>query len=122
MKGSIHWLMVVALVAATLAMATVSARATDLTAAKKQYANMCAGCHGATGGGNGAAAAALTPKPTNFTDCAAMGKVSDDTLFKATKDGGAAVGLSAMMPPQKASLNDAQIKDMVAYIRSFCKH
>jgi mono/diheme cytochrome c family protein len=122
MNCSVRSLLIVALIGGSMALATVPAQAANLAAAKKQYADKCAGCHGATGAGNGAAAAAISPKPTNFTDCAAMAKVSDDRLFKATKEGGAAVGLSAMMPPQGSSLSDAQIKDMVAYIRSFCKH
>lgn len=38
-----------------------------LAEGKEIYAVQCAVCHGATGGGDGAGAAALNPKPRNFT-------------------------------------------------------
>ncbi len=43
-------------------------RAPDLAAAATLYAAQCAGCHGATGRGDGPAARALTPPPANFHD------------------------------------------------------
>lgn len=39
---------------------------TTATAGQKLYVQHCAGCHGATGDGNGPAAAFLFPKPRNF--------------------------------------------------------
>ncbi len=50
-----------------------------------------------------------------------MGKISDDTLFKAIKDGGAAVGLPPDMPGWGQGLDDNQIHAMVSYLRDFCK-
>jgi len=47
----------------------------DAKAGKAKYDTLCVGCHGATGKGDGAAAAALNPKPGNFTDCKEMGKL-----------------------------------------------
>jgi high-affinity iron transporter len=38
----------------------------DLAEGSRLYAQNCASCHGATGHGDGAAAAALTPKPADF--------------------------------------------------------
>lgn len=93
----------------------------DAKAGKAKYDTLCVGCHGATGAGDGAAAAALTPKPGNFTDCKEMGKLSDDFLYKITKDGGQAVKKSPMMPPWGASLNEQDLHNMVAYVKSFCK-
>ncbi len=98
------------------------ARAAGASAAKDNYSSLCASCHGASGRGDGPAGAALPAKPTDFTDCAKIAKVSDDTLFNATKKGGAAVGLSPMMPAEGSALSDADIKDLVVYIRGFCKH
>ncbi len=85
------------------------------------YSNLCASCHGPTGKGNGSAAAALNPRPNDFTDCKAMTKISDDTLFKSIKGGGQSVGLSPMMPPWDGSLTNQQIHDLVSYVRGFCK-
>jgi hypothetical protein len=65
--------------------------------------------------------AALNPKPKDFTDCKAMAKSSDETLFKTIKGGGQSVGLSAMMPAWGGSLTDSQIHNLVEYVRRFCK-
>jgi mono/diheme cytochrome c family protein len=67
--------------------------------AKEIFTTRCTACHGLTGGGDGAAAAALTPKPRNFHDAAWQGKVTDEHLEKIILEGGPAVGLSPLMPP-----------------------
>ena len=41
---------------------------------KKTFQTYCAACHGEKGKGDGPAAAALTPKPRNYTDTAFMTK------------------------------------------------
>lgn len=85
------------------------------------FSNLCKSCHGATGKGDGPAAAALKPKPKDFADCKAMAKIADERLFKAIKAGGPSVGLSPMMPAWGKSLKDKQIHELVGYIRGFCK-
>lgn len=50
------------------ALAVVPADLPDLEAAAATYKERCASCHGAHGEGDGPAAAALTPAPTDFTD------------------------------------------------------
>jgi mono/diheme cytochrome c family protein len=120
MKHRVWLLQMLVLFAAVLAAGPLSAA--DLAAAKQNYVTQCTECHGASGKGDGADATSLPVKPTDFTDCAKMKEVSDDTLFKVTRDGGPAADLNAAMPPlQNGALNDAEIKDVVAYIRSFCK-
>jgi len=42
------------------------------------YKTMCSSCHGATGKGDGAASAALNPKPANFQDAARAASVTDE--------------------------------------------
>jgi cytochrome c oxidase cbb3-type subunit 3 len=93
----------------------------DAKAGKAKYDSFCAGCHGATGKGDGAAAAALNPKPGDFTDCKTMAGNSDEFLHKIIKEGGAAVKKSPMMPTWGASLSDQDISNVVSYIRSLCK-
>ena len=73
------------------------------------------------GKGDGPAAATLSTSPRNFTDCAAMGKISDDTMFNVIKNGGAANGLSKDMQAWNAGFEDGEMHDLVAYIRTFCK-
>ncbi len=71
--------------------------------------------------GNGPAAAMLPVKPVDHTNATVMSKISDADLFKAIKEGGPAVGKSAAMPPWGGSLEDEQIRALVAYVRSLAK-
>lgn len=93
----------------------------DAARGAKQYALMCASCHGAGGAGDGPVSAGLNPKPTNHTDAAYMTTLSDDHLFKVVKEGGGAVGKSVLMAPWGGALNDGQIWDVVAYMRTLAK-
>ncbi|HTW88393.1 MAG TPA: c-type cytochrome [Candidatus Binataceae bacterium] len=100
-----------------------------LSAASRAYAEdasldfkiYCARCHGESGQGNGPDGVTLHTKPQNFTDCAAMGKLTDKVIFNAIKGGGASVGLPADMPSWGESLSDDQIKALAHYVRGFCK-
>jgi mono/diheme cytochrome c family protein len=90
----------------------------DPKAGKAKYDANCVGCHGATGKGDGAAAAALNPKPQDHTDGKVMNALSDKYLFDIIKDGGAAMKKAAFMPASNKKLTDQEIWDVVAYIRS----
>jgi len=105
------------LVLALIFMASPAAMA-DVAAT---YAGMCASCHGAAGAGDGPAAVALTPKPANFSDAAFWTSRDDATVKKAIKEGGAAVGKSPLMAPLGAGMSDAQLDELVAYLKTFKK-
>ncbi|MEO6165427.1 MAG: cytochrome c [Candidatus Binatia bacterium] len=90
----------------------------DPKAGKAKYDANCIGCHGATGKGDGAAAAALNPKPQDHTDGKTMNALKDKYLFDIIKQGGKAVQKAAIMPAANKKLVDQDISDMVAYIRS----
>ena len=90
----------------------------DPKAGKVKYDANCVGCHGATGKGDGAAAAALNPKPQDHTDGKVMNALTDKYLFDIIKDGGAAMKKAAFMPASNKKLSDQEISDVVAYIRS----
>jgi mono/diheme cytochrome c family protein len=90
----------------------------DPKAGKAKYDANCVGCHGATGKGDGAAAAALNPKPQDHTDGKVMNALNDKYLFDIIKDGGAAMKKAAFMPASNKKLTDQEIWDVVAYIRS----
>ena len=94
--------------------------AADLAAAKKNFTRFCAKCHGPQGKGDGPQADALTTKPRDFTDCARMKAIPDDTLFTAIKEGGEAAHLSKEMPPWKNGMDDGESHGLVEYIRSLC--
>lgn len=82
------------------------------------YAANCASCHGATGAGDGPAGLALVPKPARHDDGVYMNALSNEHLFKVVKEGGPAVGKSPLMAPWGGMLTDAQIWDVVAFVRS----
>ena len=94
----------------------------DAAEGKAQFQNICASCHGPEGKGDGVAAAALDPKPRDLGSAEIMSKITDEHMFKVIKEGGAAVGLSPMMAAWGGVLNDQQIWDIIAYIRTdLCK-
>ncbi|MBI1996281.1 MAG: cytochrome c [Deltaproteobacteria bacterium] len=93
----------------------------DAKAGKLKYDANCVGCHGATGKGDGAAAAALNPKPQDHTNGKAMKALSDKYLFDIIKDGGASQKKSPIMPGSGKKFSDQEVWDIVAYIRSLAK-
>lgn len=99
----------------------VPAHAQNVAAGQAKFGQLCATCHGAAGKGDGPAAAGLTPKPRNFQDAAYMGKRTDADLKKVIQEGGAAAGMSPVMPPWKASLAEQDVANLVAFIRSLGK-
>jgi mono/diheme cytochrome c family protein len=93
----------------------------DAESPSADYLVYCAKCHGTSGHGDGANASTLKTRPRDFADCATMSKISDATMFKAIKEGGAAVNLPADMPPWGQAFDDSEIKGLVAYVHTFCK-
>jgi len=88
--------------------------------AQEVYTMRCVPCHGATGTGDGAAAAALNPKPRNYTDATWQASVTDEQLRKTILYGGAAVGKSAVMPSQPDLESKPEVLDgLVKIIRDF---
>lgn len=90
----------------------------DLAAGKKVFETYCVACHGATGKGDGAAAAALNPKPRNFADAAYMNTRTDEQLRKIVSEGGAANGMSPLMAGWASSLKPHEIDNVVGYVRT----
>lgn len=77
---------------------------------KKSVETNCASCHGPTGKGDGPAAAALTPKPANWTGDKTK-KETDGELFWKISNG------RGPMPPWK-HLPEKERWQIVNYIRS----
>jgi len=87
--------------------------------AKGAFSTVCATCHGPAGAGDGPGAAALNPKPANFADAAFWAGKTDEELIKAIREGGAAVGLSPLMPAWGGLYDEAKAKALVEYIKTF---
>ncbi|MDO8519548.1 MAG: cytochrome c [Deltaproteobacteria bacterium] len=100
-----------------LILSSATAQAADAAAGKAKYDTLCTSCHGPAGKGDGVAAAALNPKPRDLT----VTVKTDAELAKVIKEGGAAAGLSPSMPPWGGVLNDLDIANVIAHIRSLKK-
>ena len=112
-----------------LAVAPIAASAAgDAAKGKTLFETNCASCHGTSGKGDGPVGAALPePKPRDFTTGAFKYDTDKDgtpgtdaDLVNVVKNGAAAYGGNAMMAPW-GQLSDADIADIVAYIRTFKK-
>ena len=85
------------------------------------FATYCVACHGATGKGDGAASAALEPKPADFTNPEFWKGRDDAHITKVIKEGGASVGKSPLMTPWGAVLSDEQVAALVKHLHTFGK-
>jgi len=95
----------------------------DAAAGGKVFAARCARCHGADGKGNGPDLAKLHPSssPVDWTNPVVNKKWSDDDIVAIITKGGKAVNASPVMPSFQGKLTDAQIQDLLAFIRTLAK-
>lgn len=90
------------------------------TDGKPLYGLWCASCHGIDGRGHGPNAKWLAMKPANHANVARMSSRADDALYDTIAGGGTVMGMSPLMPAFGATLSDAQIRALVAYLRTIC--
>ena len=77
---------------------------------------LCTTCHGSTGNGDGPTAVNYNPKPRSFQDPVWQKSVTDEHIAKTILNGGAAVGKSALMPP------NPQLADKPEVVRYLVDH
>ena len=88
--------------------------------AKTYFTQTCVVCHGANGKGDGPGAAALNPKPRNYSDPTWQASVSDEQIAKTIVQGGAAVGKSPIMPANPQLKDKPEVvAELVKIIRAF---
>jgi len=90
----------------------------DRSQGKRLFNHYCAVCHGVSAKGNGVNADNLDPHPADLTSEEVQG-LTDEEIYQVIDKGGAAVELSVAMPPWGKTLSGDQIRDIVAYIRTF---
>lgn len=89
-------------------------------AARVLFAERCVTCHGESGKGDGPAGKALNPKPRTFANAEWQSKTTNDHLRKIIVEGGTAVGMSALMPPNADLKQKPEVVDgLIAIIRGF---
>jgi len=108
--------------AAALVTFASSTLAADAAKGATLFAQRCAMCHGEKGAGDGALSATMPEgqKPRNLSAGGNKYATDDAKLKEIIKKGGAAVGLSVLMPAQ-ADLSDEQLGDLVAFVNSLKK-
>ena len=89
----------------------------DPERAQPVYAKYCVTCHGEAGKGDGVMAKFLDTPPKDFTNVEYMETRTDQQLYEAIAEGGAAVGLSDKMAPWKHVLSEQEMKDLTLYVR-----
>lgn len=103
------------------AMAAAEAAGSGARAAGEAlYQLRCAPCHGVEGRGDGFNAPFMPVAPVAHADSAAMSLRPDDTLYDGIHAGGWILGKSHRMPAFGKSLDNGQIRSLVAYIRTLC--
>lgn len=102
----------------TLSILAASAVAVSAADAKAIYDKDCAKCHGATGKGDTKMGKKLAAK--DYTDAKVQAEMKDDEAFKAIKEGLKDKAGKTLMKPAEG-LSDADIKGLIAYMRTFKK-
>jgi mono/diheme cytochrome c family protein len=82
---------------------------------ERLYLGLCSTCHGVDGRGSWRAALFLI-RPGNLGPDGAAGSRTEEYLFDIIKHGGAPIGRPGM-PGFGATLGDADIKELVRYVR-----
>lgn len=92
----------------------------DPKAGKVLYQLYCTQCHGINGDGKGINIADMAVLPRDHTDRQEMSARTDADLIKAITHGGKSVNKSVLMPAWEGNLSEAQVLDLVAYLRELC--
>ena len=119
---SLHCALRAARCALTATVAVSIALSAQQPQGKAVYDKWCAGCHGETGAGDGAAAKMMLPHPRDFTKgvykirTTASGEIPTDADIRHIIE----VGMpGTAMPEWKSRLSDAEISAVVQYVKSF---
>lgn len=91
----------------------------DLRQGQWIYREACATCHGGDGRGQ---VSGLKPEvqPPDFTWCAFNSEEPEQDWQRVVVEGGPAAGLSNFMPAFADALTEEQVRQVVAYLRTFC--
>ncbi|MEM7744534.1 MAG: cytochrome c [Pseudomonadota bacterium] len=91
----------------------------DAGAGGEVYKRYCRGCHGKDGRGG---AHTFMPHIHNLTRKGYIDLRPDGVLEQIIREGGEPYGMSSYMPAWEGTLDDKQIDDVIAYIRTLPLH
>ncbi|MFQ5658059.1 MAG: c-type cytochrome, partial [Candidatus Methylomirabilales bacterium] len=117
---TIRFLLIVVLAIIGFSGPSSAASKGDLEHGEVLYVEYCLQCHGSRGEGWGWGRK-IPPPPVPISDLSdpeLMMQLSDQYLFDIVKGGGEAVGKTRLMPPAGRVMSDAEIWDVIAYLRS----
>jgi mono/diheme cytochrome c family protein len=106
------------LIALSLALAVGTALSASAGDAKENYEKDCAKCHGSDGKGQTKMGQKMGAK--DYTDAKVQADLKDDAAIKAIKEGLKDKDGKQLMKPSEG-LSDADMKALVAYMRTFKK-
>lgn len=87
-----------------------------LATAKRLYAQDCAMCHGETGNGKSDIATSMKMTLSDWTDPKTLAEKQDNELFDQIRKG------KGQMPPEDAGrAKDADVNNLILYLRGFSK-
>jgi mono/diheme cytochrome c family protein len=87
-----------------------------ITAGETLFEANCSSCHGTTGEGDGPASAGLNPGPSNLA--ARQDNMSDEYLYWRIAEGGLMEPFNSIMPGWRGLLDEQEIWQIIAYIRT----
>jgi mono/diheme cytochrome c family protein len=108
------------LILAMLAWGAVRVTQKDVDEGKRIYTEACAACHGEDGRGQVTGLGFQVPLP-DFTWCAFNSEEADRDWQTIVAAGGPVAGRSDVMPSFREALTDEQIRQVVDYLRTFCR-
>lgn len=88
---------------------------------KRLYEASCSTCHGTNGKGAEPDRTGLSIPVPDFTECVFATREPDDDWHSIIHQGGPARAFNRMMPAFGDALNPAQIDEILAHVRTFCK-
>jgi mono/diheme cytochrome c family protein len=94
---------------------TMAAGPGDAAEGQKIYQLRCTPCHGAQGKGDGPLGKSLNPPPRDHTNGSYMNAQTDEQLLTVIRNGKGA------MPPWGNTLSEADLMNVLAYVRSLSK-
>jgi mono/diheme cytochrome c family protein len=101
--------------AATDTGAMAAAGPGDVAEGQKIYQLRCTPCHGPQGKGDGPLGKSLNPPPRDHTNGSYMNSQTDEQLLNVIRNGKGA------MPPWGNTLSEADMRNVLAYVRSLSK-